>query len=581
MDRDQLVANANVILEHAHGQISSAILLAGGFGVFDHSESFVYDQVLASRFLKKFERPEPASAKARKGRCLQQWIDIDEELRLINFDAFPNDIKSTLYKAKHKLTEWLDGFKPSDDIEFTPGETFESSRGRCSVIRKLASKQHWTVTYDAFDDFAAMCYNTTGLKRAARRLMKPLTAAESRELFSASGGDPFVAFSKRLEGVVTLTHGSRLTTVRKNNSTDRAINVEPMGNMLLQRRVAGPLRGLLRDIGNDLEIGQQVHRSRISAAVATIDFSAASDRISLDIVCRLFPASVTRLLRKWRSQMCLVEGTYHLPRKLSSMGCGFTFEVMTLLLLSVARVFDPEATVYGDDVIISNEHAARFIDVCNAIGMKVNTDKSFVNAPFRESCGAYFHDAIGYIECYDIKWCENWADVTTTANKLLRCIRSHPFGSKVKDILADTHARLCSIAPATSKGAVNSNISCGFIMHEELREQKKDKQVRNLFNHVRPILTAIAAMWQMRTSDFGVCKVIVKKPKLGWITRNGAFPDQGPKYLASLKAGRVAVDSIRGECEEVEKLIVWDRFGGVHTYSELVDLAVLDGLTLG
>lgn len=571
----ELVAHANRILGEAHGRINRSLGLRDRFGISDLEPSSVYDQVCASRFLKKFQEPSDRGQSILQDACYAEWLHVEEDLSRIHFDSIPNHHKSILYKARQLLHVWCADVKPAHVTEFTPGESFISQKGRTSVIRKLASPKHWTVTYDAFDDFAALCYKTTGLKRAARRLMKPLTAADAKALYSNSE-NAFEAFSQRLLEVVTLVHGSRLSSVPKNNEKRRAINVEATGNMLLQRTLAQPLRSVCTAIGNDLELGQQVHRRRISdPTLATVDFSSASDRISLEIVMKLFPSSVTRYVSRWRSQMVLVDGVYHLPAKFSSMGCGFTFEVMTLLLLAVARVLDSDATVYGDDVIISNECAQQFIDVCTSFGMKVNTDKSFIRTPFRESCGAYYHDDLGYIVSYDFAWCTTWFDVTVACNKLRNVLRHHPTKSGVLyEALDEAYQQLLSLAPALTRGHACDDISSGFIHFDDASRMKRDSmadvQCKKLHNHVLSVVRTAFTHWQLPIT-FQVVKLWVFRPKTGWKC-DGKFRDQGPKYLASLLNGTLAHDTIRGEGEWVQKLAVTSPEGGVWLYKDLKEI---------
>ena len=96
----------------------------------------------------------------------------------------------------------------------------------------------------------------------------------------------------------------------------------------------------------------------------------------------LFPYGVTELLIKTRSTYVDIDGELIEPYKLSSMGNGFTFEVMSAMLYSIAYALDSSARVFGDDVIISNACAPTFIAVTKIIGFQPNMKKTFINSPF-------------------------------------------------------------------------------------------------------------------------------------------------------------------------------------------------------
>jgi hypothetical protein len=111
------------------------------------------------------------------------------------------------------------------------------------------------------------------------------------------------------------------------------------------------------------------------------------------------------------------DGEYHVLKKMSSMGNGYTFELMTLILTAISRTLDPAATVFGDDIIIAKDCAPRLIELLQEVGWVVNLDKSFVEGPFRESCGANWHDDHGYIKSFDFLYPETIADCANILNK--------------------------------------------------------------------------------------------------------------------------------------------------------------------
>jgi hypothetical protein len=78
------------------------------------------------------------------------------------------------------------------------------------------------------------------------------------------------------------------------------------------------------------------------------------------------------------------------------MGNGFCFPLETLIFASLCAVsydelrLKPDFKVYGDDIIVRKSCAARVLELLTICGFKANTDKTFLEGPFRESCGADF-----------------------------------------------------------------------------------------------------------------------------------------------------------------------------------------------
>jgi hypothetical protein len=230
----------------------------------------------------------------------------------------------------------------------------------------------------------------------------------------------FLIFQWKLERIVSFVRGSRFSTVPKNNKKRRPINIEPFGNILVQRQQGNFIRGILEDrVGVNLDDLADIHKVKISDnSKATIDLSNASDSNSLALLEFLLPKRFfTALLQSRSSFLFGADKNYHELNKMSSMGNGFTFELMTIVLTSICRVLDEEATVFGDDIIIDKDVAPRLIQLLKEVGWVVNEEKSFIEGPFRESCGANFHDDIGYIKSYDFLFPETIADCANILNK--------------------------------------------------------------------------------------------------------------------------------------------------------------------
>lgn len=191
--------------------------------------------------------------------------------------------------------------------------------------------------------------------------------------------------------------GSRLTTVPKNYKTDRCIAIEPDMNMYLQKGAGSYIRQKLKLVGIDLSRQEANQRGARDPSLATIDFKMASDSVSQGLVRYLLPPLWVDLLTQMRSEFCVLpDGRLHRLSKVSSMGNGFTFELETLIFWSLACACVPvrdrgRVLVYGDDVLIPREYAERFIEVASVSGFSINPDKTFIDGPFRESCGIHIH----------------------------------------------------------------------------------------------------------------------------------------------------------------------------------------------
>jgi hypothetical protein len=79
------------------------------------------------------------------------------------------------------------------------------------------------------------------------------------------------------------------------------------------------------------------------------------------------------------------------------MGNGATFAIETLVFAAAAYAAEKHTfgcwmrditSVYGDDIIVPQLSAPYLITILEALGFSLNREKSFINGPVRESCGA-------------------------------------------------------------------------------------------------------------------------------------------------------------------------------------------------
>lgn len=392
------------------------------------------------RFLKKFQEPMDTTPLAEA--CFSEWLSTDRHLPDVHLPP------PEWYKARRDLCNNL-GVPNFSDVGLPTGSEFIPTKGQNSVEAKLSSSK-WTCTRDCFDDFAKVVYSHKGLKKAFRHRYSnwylkgdfDISCRQAnRVLYNKFRTEPnysFHIFKWKLGRVVTFVEGSRFSTVPKNNEKRRPINVEPFGNMVVQRSLGNWLRSELSRIYNiDLDDLADVHRRRICDVddIATIDLKNASDCISMSLCRFLLPSRIMRVLDRTRSPFVLgLDGDYHMVNKISSMGNGFTFELMSLILTAVTRVMDKTATVFGDDIIIARDQSERLMTVLTQVGLQVNSEKSFTTGDFRESCGANYHRVEGYIESYDFMWPDTIGDCVLICNKARR-LRGYPSFKRLYDIL--------------------------------------------------------------------------------------------------------------------------------------------------
>lgn len=201
--------------------------------------------------------------------------------------------------------------------------------------------------------------------------------------------------------------GNRFTTVAKTALVDRGICIEPSLNVYLQLAIGSHLTARLKKSGLNKEKSQDLHRllarlASITGDLATLDLSDASDLVSYQLVKLVMPDEWFELLCATRSEFTQVENKWVRVEKFSSMGNGFTFELMTLILLSISWELavkqglvvnvGANLSVYGDDIIVPTELSTDLIACLAFCGLKVNARKTFTTGPFRESCGGDFFD---------------------------------------------------------------------------------------------------------------------------------------------------------------------------------------------
>ncbi len=201
--------------------------------------------------------------------------------------------------------------------------------------------------------------------------------------------------------------GNRFTTVPKDATKHRGIAIEPSINVFYQLAYGKVIRSRLRRWGIDLNDGQAIHQQLACGAsrrgdLATLDLRNASDTVCRNLVKLLLPSSWFSVLDSLRSKFTYFKSEIHptLLEKFSSMGNGFTFELETLIFLSLSAAccgsdkIGKSLFVFGDDIIVETDNAKDVIAALEFCGLETNISKSFTEGYFRESCGGDFFNGM-------------------------------------------------------------------------------------------------------------------------------------------------------------------------------------------
>jgi len=210
-----------------------------------------------------------------------------------------------------------------------------------------------------------------------------------------------------------LCKGNRLSFVPKTNKIARVICVEPTLNMFFQMGVRERLEVRLKEkYGICLSRQPSLNRAlarlgSLGGGFVTIDLESASDSMSVAMLEDVLPRAVFNSLMKYRSPITtLPDGVELELGMLSSMGNAFTFPLQTAIFASVVcsvyrylniPIDKPgddwygNFGVFGDDIACRTEAARYVVRLLNILGFRVNQSKSFLEGPFRESCGADFY----------------------------------------------------------------------------------------------------------------------------------------------------------------------------------------------
>lgn len=336
-------------------------------------------QYLVSSYLSKFADPRKDLADARRAKAVALFLATDE-----------------VNKATNERLLGLDG-----GYNILPRISLNKFVGVCrGFVRKILGKLDDDIVVGAFSGGSSTSRRRIESHPGFKLSAKADVTADASIFLDIMFREMPLLRSYGLFSTLTEVEGAVLFTVPKKNDIDRCACKEPDINMFLQKGAGNRIRRRLRRHGVDLN-DQTVNRDLArqgseDGSLATLDLSAASDSISIELVRLLLPDEWFLYLNDIRSHHVSVDGTLVETAMFSSMGNGFTFELESLLFYCITRTVcfltgtAGRVSIYGDDIICPSNGADDVIWALSVLGFKTNQGKSFTTGSFRESCGGHY-----------------------------------------------------------------------------------------------------------------------------------------------------------------------------------------------
>lgn len=205
-------------------------------------------------------------------------------------------------------------------------------------------------------------------------------------------------------------YSSVIMAVPKNYKTPRIIGKEPayrQYHMQARRKAltkALTPRRCMLDLSDQ---GMSREKCRYAAKFgryASIDLSSASDRISKSLYRSIFPLDVIRDFDTLLSDEFSIGTKYYTMQMFSTSGSALTFVLESIVFLAIALLayrihglftnYEDNCEIpciYGDDMLVDTNTFDLTCELLTACGLVVNTDKSFAEGRYRESCGVEYY----------------------------------------------------------------------------------------------------------------------------------------------------------------------------------------------
>lgn len=352
-----------------------------------------------NELLKKFPPLSVTNKDKLEKLTFEKFLSVNEHMAKFRDVTFPNSKSSvfSLKTAREKILLRARALMHSTLFDFSEDELYRHCKHSGGVSLGVS-------------------FNDTSIEA---KFTFPITITEEAiPLF-----DRYLNFNSSLKEAVKLFNGSspvgemylkeagsRATTVDKDDTIRRMIAIEPTGNMYLQQGLMNLMYSRMRRVGLDVGLLPSKHKklafeASITCENATIDFSSASDCVSIELLRWLLPPKWFRYFDIVRCKEMTVEGRQVTLNMASTMGNAVTFPLETLVFWTFAHAvrltenFKSNAllvkyedlglcSVFGDDCIVPTSTASVFMETMSSVGFIVNKEKSYYGTEqFRESCG--------------------------------------------------------------------------------------------------------------------------------------------------------------------------------------------------
>jgi hypothetical protein len=388
-------------------------------------------EIITSReFLENIEDPAASHAAFKRlceGRIHYKWVKSTTLWMIGGSDWFQRLNQWVVFDSKLNLLSLdLTTACCTDYLAFEEDYHYQTPRD-INVLRRVAK--------DMFGDFCLTDYpfRPRHGNGASVEVRRAVSAPWTKNRRCAYDGDIVTYLRYRCPGTdwrrllftpyKGLDRCCQLVCVPKSTTKNRTISKEPTTLQYLQQDIRTALDDyfcshprLQIDLHDQAASRVLAVEGSATGSFATIDLSNASDSVSAALVEDFFDGlPILYPLMATRSVYCDVksnDGSVSKRirmKKFAPMGSSTCFPVETMVFTIICEAAVRLTTgqrsgrmnyrVYGDDIVVRSEYAAKVVYLLESCGFTVNTAKSFgvdpeSNHRFREACGVEALDGV-------------------------------------------------------------------------------------------------------------------------------------------------------------------------------------------